>query len=90
MHGCHAMHSGDSPRERATLSRKARILFAVCAVALSLSCRTVLIEPPPCPVPSGGVVIDLSEIILLGKYEFVVRWIAEMDRYCDAVDAMAD
>ena len=90
MHGCRAMHSSDSPRERVILSRKVRIFFAACAVALNLSCRTVLIEPPPCPVPSGGVVVDLSEIILLGKYEFVVRWIAEMDRYCDAVDAMSN
>jgi hypothetical protein len=71
-----------------TRSGKVRIFFAVCAAALNLSCRTVLVMPPPCPVPSEGVVIDLTEMVVLREFKDVQRWVAEMDRYCDAIDAM--
>ena len=90
MLGCLWMRSRDLVKWRVTLSRGVRILFVACVVALSLSCRTVIVTPPPCPIPSEGVVGDLTEMVVLDEYEYVRRWIAEMERYCDGIEAMSD
>ena len=90
MRGLPSMRSNGSERGRVVHSGKVKISFAVCVVALSLSCRTVLVMPPPCPIPSEGVVIDLTEMVVLNAYEDVRRWVSEMERYCGSIDAMSD
>jgi len=90
MRGLLLMRSSGLVRGHGSLSRGAKISFAACAVGLSLSCRTVLVMPPPCPVPSEGVVIDLTEMVVLNAYEDVQGYLSEIERYCSSVDAMSD
>jgi len=36
------------------------------------------------------VVVDLTEMVALNDYEDIQGWISEMDRYCEAIEAMSD
>jgi len=45
-----------------------------------------MINPAPCPPVSGDMVRDLEEMVVLGMYQDLELWIAEMDRYCIAIN----
>ena len=86
----HWMHYDASMRRCDARSGAGKILFAACVLALSLSCQTpVTVLPPPCPIPDDAVVMDVTEMTVLMEYVDVLRYLAEIDRYCGAVAAMA-
>ena len=62
------------------------ILFAVCVTVLA-GCKTNSTRVE-CPVPSFDQIESVSRIVESGEYEETVVWIAELERFCQAVDKM--
>jgi len=59
----------------------APILFVACASGRG-------VNVPNCPPPSPKVVLELSEIMtptIDGRYDNLVLWVSEIERYCAAL-----
>ena len=85
-----------------SLSRRARILPAVCVSALSLSLLTScvtsgapVLKPPACPLWSDYAIDDLEMLLALQEagdvdIESLEYQLGENQRHCEALDAFLE
>ena len=84
------MPSINSQRRCPQVRGAAASLLLVCGLVPAGGCATrgsFLI--PPCPAPS---MVAVDQLVLLAsrdndRYDELVNWVSEIDRYCSAIDA---
>ena len=65
----------------------AAVILFVASVSVLEGCRTSS-SIPSCPVPSVSQIDSVSEMIDSGEYPDVELWIAELERFCGAIERM--
>jgi hypothetical protein len=62
---------------------------ATLLLSFAISCQHIrTVSPGQCPPVTEGMILDLSSIIDDAVYQDLELWIAEIDRFCTALDSM--